>query len=166
VCSTPEPRRQKRQKNLRFTPKKSKIFPHFSFEKTHLISRMDHMRGKNKAPHKRVLFSAIAKKTHQTLLLTILVASGVLFIMHLFLMNHVMIKGIVITEAARENITLKEQTEQLDAQIARLQTQEFLGKASNRNNLIFREPTHYYVIVPAERYTAQAPDSHPEPKNP
>lgn len=115
------------------------------------------MRGRNRIKNKRVQFSTVAKKTHQSLLLMMIIASGVLFVVHLFLMNHVMIKGVVITEATKENIALKEKSEILEAQMARLQTQEFLGKASDKNNLVFREQTSRFVIIPAERYTAQAP---------
>lgn len=89
------------------------------------------------------------------MLFFLLVFIGVsLFIAQLFLMNNLAMRGYALTLESERSASLSEQQERLDIQIAKLQTQESVGKLQTPAILVARDKPSF-VVVPV-RYTAQS----------
>lgn len=102
---------------------------------------------------KRFHLSHIAEQTRKALFFLLSFCATSLFIMHLFLMNHLSMRGYILTKETQTHQQLVLENEQLDAYIAKLQTQEFLTKTEAKSPLVFKS-SQRFVIIPV-RFTAQ-----------
>lgn len=102
---------------------------------------------------KRFHLSLIAEQTRKMLFYFLSFCAISLFILHLFLMNHLSMRGYILTRETKTNQTLILENERLEANIARMQTQTFLTKTDSTKQLVFKEKQKF-VIIPV-RFTAQ-----------
>lgn len=68
-------------------------------------------------------------------------------------MNHLSMRGYILTKETQTNQQLMLENEQLDAYIAKIQTQEFLTKIEAKKPLVFKS-SQRFVVVPI-RFTAK-----------
>jgi len=64
-------------------------------------------------------------------------------------------QGYVLTRETQENAALSATVGQLDAQIARLETREYVEKLSEKSQMVMRERGRFVILKPA--FTAQKP---------
>jgi hypothetical protein len=103
---------------------------------------------------KRFHLSLIAQQTQRFLLFFLLGIVVILFFIYLFLMNHLAMRGIVLSREMTATITLNREIEQVEARLANIQTNEFLVKSSMVSMLIPKKNS-FFVTIPAIKYTAQ-----------
>ena len=102
---------------------------------------------------KRYRLSLLARRTQQMLFGLLLSLALTLFVAQLFVMNHLAMSGYVLTQELTLRTDLADKHEKLDAAIAKAQTQEFVYKTSQKEQLVTKD-NQRFVMVP-NRYTAQ-----------
>lgn len=102
---------------------------------------------------KRYRLSLLARRTQQMLFGLMFSLALTLFVAQLFVMNRLSMSGYVLTVELSERTKLADQHEKLDAAIAKAQTQEFVYKTSQKEQLVVKD-NQRFVVVP-NRYTAQ-----------
>ena len=102
---------------------------------------------------KRYRLSLLARRTQQMLFGLLITLALTLFIAQLFVMNHLAMSGYVLTQELTLRSDLANRHEKLDAAIAKAQTQEFVYKTSQKEQLVAKD-SQRFVMVP-NRYTAQ-----------
>ncbi len=102
---------------------------------------------------KRYRLSLLARRTQQMLFGLLISLALTLFIAQLFVMNHLAMSGYVLTKELALRSKLTDRHEKLDAAIAKVQTQEFVYKISQKELLVAKN-SQRFVMVP-NRYTAQ-----------
>ncbi|MCF7905886.1 hypothetical protein K9L63_01705 [Candidatus Gracilibacteria bacterium] len=104
-------------------------------------------------PKKRIRLSFLVQKTQKLLFWWLSGCAITLASVYLFQMNHVSMQGYVLTRETQENAKLSAKMGQLDAQIARLETREYVLKVSEKEQMIAR--TREQFIVLKDTFTAQ-----------
>jgi hypothetical protein len=102
---------------------------------------------------KRYRLSLLARRTQHMLFGLLAGLALTLFVAQLFVMNYLSMSGYRLTIELTERSTLADKHEKLDAAIAKAQTQEFVYKAGQREQLVVKD-NQRFVVVP-NRYTAQ-----------
>ncbi len=104
-------------------------------------------------PKKRTRLSFLVLKTQRLLFWWMTGCAITLSSVYLFQMNNVAMQGYVLTRATQENAALSATIGQLDAQIARLETSEYISKLSEKNQMVMRERGRFVVLK--QTFTAQ-----------
>ena len=102
---------------------------------------------------KRFHLSLVVNQTRKILLIFLGSIAIGLFIFQLFLMNNLALRGYTLSKLVEQNSQLSQQTEQLDVQLARLQTQEFVAKINTTKQMVAKNITQQYVFV-SNKFTA------------
>ncbi len=95
----------------------------------------------------------MALQTQKMLLGLLIFFSLSLFLGQLFLMNKFSMEGYMMTKQLKEKKELIVENELIDAEIARLQTQDFVAKTTDKYGFITKEK-QTFVYIPL-RVTAQ-----------
>ena len=104
-------------------------------------------------PKKRTRLSFLVLKTRRLFFWWLTGCVLTLSSVYLFQMNHVAMQGYVLTRATQENASLTATMGQLDAQIARLETREYIAKLSEKNQMVMRERGRFVILK--QTFTAQ-----------
>ncbi len=102
---------------------------------------------------KRFHLSLVVNQTRKMLLVFLGSIAIGLFILQLFLMNNIALRGYALSKLVKQNAQLSQSTEQLDVQLARLQTQEFITKINATKQLVEKNITQQYVFI-SNKFTA------------
>ena len=103
---------------------------------------------------KRFNLSLAARQT-QTMLIGLFVSTVlVLFVTQLFLLNQLSTAGYRLTQAVEKKTELVDEMEKVDAEIARIQTQEFVTKTTAIKHQMVAKEGQQFVQIPL-RFTAK-----------
>lgn len=102
---------------------------------------------------KRYRLSLLARHTQRMLFGLLAGLALTLFIAQLFAMNHLSMSGYVLTKELTLRTELADRHEKLDAAIAKAQTQEYVHKTSQKEQLVVKD-NQRFVVIPS-RFTAQ-----------
>lgn len=102
---------------------------------------------------KRFHLSLVVNQTRKILLFLLSSLAIGLFILQLFLMNNLALRGYALSQLMEQGTQLAQQTEQLGVQLAHLQTQEFVSKVNTTKQMVAKNTVQQYVFV-ANQYTA------------
>ncbi len=102
---------------------------------------------------KRFHLSLMVNQTRKMLLIFLGSVAIGLFILQLFLMNNVALRGYALSKLIEQNAQLSQKMEQLDVQLARLQTQEFIAKVKTTKTMVEKNKTQQYVFI-SNKFTA------------
>ncbi len=97
--------------------------------------------------HRRPHLRSIAFQAQQMLFGLLIAFSLGLFLTQLFLMNRLSMEGYVMTRALEDKKDLVAENEVVEAEIARLQTQDFVSKTTTKYHFIAKDRQEY-VYVP------------------
>ena len=90
-------------------------------------------------PPKRYRLSLLARRTQHMLFGLLIGLALTLFVVQLFVMNHLSMSGYVLTKELTLRTELADQHEKLDAAIAKAQTQEYVYKGSGKTNFVAKD---------------------------
>ena len=102
---------------------------------------------------RRYRLSLLARRTQQMLFGLLIGLALTLFVAQLFVMNHLSMSGYVLSRELTLRTELADRDEKLEAAIAKAQTQEFVHKTSQREQLVVKD-NQRFVVIP-NRFTAQ-----------
>jgi len=103
---------------------------------------------------KRVRLSSLAAKTQKMLFVFSGFCVATLGMAYLFATNYAAIRGYALTKETRQELTLRDELESLDAQIAQKSASNYISDASYLREMIVQEQINYFVLEP-QAYTAQ-----------
>jgi len=102
---------------------------------------------------KRIRLSFLVQKTQKLLFWWLIGCAITLASIYLFQMNHVAMQGYVLTRETQENAELSAKIGQMNAQIARLETREYVLKLSEKEQMVAKNRGQFLVLK--EVFTAQ-----------
>lgn len=111
---------------------------------------------------KRFHLSLVVNQTRKVLLFLLSSLAIGLFILQLFLMNNLALRGYALSRLIEQNAQLAQTTEQLEVRLAHLQTQEFVSKVNTTKQMVAKNTNQQYVLVPNQftaSTTTKLPDS-------
>ena len=103
--------------------------------------------------NKRFHFSLIARRTQKVLVFLLTGFSIALFVLHLLLMNQLSMRGYILSQATNMHHKLAQKNEHLEAEISRLQTQEYIKKIALKESLMVEKKSNYVFL--SANFTAQ-----------
>ncbi len=95
---------------------------------------------------KRFNLYLVAHQTRQMLLSFLMICVVTLFTWQLFLLNQIALNGYTLNQAGVEFATLAQENENLDSEMARLQTQEYASGISSKGTLVSRGTARFVYI--------------------
>ncbi len=103
---------------------------------------------------KRYHLSIVAKQTQRMLVLLVAFCGITLFMVQLFLLNHLTSASYLLSQEAEKKYNLSSELERIDSVIAKIQTQEFVTKVSDKRSRMVVKNFQTFVHVPL-RMTAK-----------
>jgi len=110
---------------------------------------------------KRYHLSIVAKQTQKMLVMLVVFCGITLFLVQLFLLNHLTSSSYLLSQESEKSYNLSQTLEQIDSAIARIQTQEFVTKKSDKKNHMIVKTQQSFVYVPF-RMTAKKQENRKE----
>jgi len=90
--------------------------------------------------------SLVAIRTHRALMLLMSCVASVMFVAYVFLMNHLSMQGYVLGVEAEKNLKLITSLDQIEAQVARIQTREFVAKSVGEDQMVASIGKNFMVV--------------------